>query len=108
MCPVEVLQSKNGAIAIDNTMHFGCIACGQCMMVCPNGSIAVTGRNIAPEDLLELPPIQQRATWEQLTALMLARLLRPSLCHRKQSRLSRVRSVCLMKLSPNQPGTIYL
>ena len=54
-------------------MHFGCIACGQCMMVCPNGSIVVTGRNIAPEDILELPPTDQRATREQLTALMLAR-----------------------------------
>ena len=35
-------------------------------------------------------------------------VLRPSLCHRKQTRLSLVRSVCRLKLSPNQSGTICL
>lgn len=73
ICPVEVLQSKNGNITVDNDMNFGCIACGQCMMVCPNGSIRVTGRNLAPSDIIDLPPPEQRATAEQLTALMLAR-----------------------------------
>ena len=37
-----------------------------------------------------------------------ANLLRPSLYHREQTHLSRVRSVCRLKLSPNQPGTICL
>ena len=64
---------KDENIKIDNNIHFGCIACGQCMMVCPNGSIAVTGRNITPEDIVELPPPEQRANRKQLTALMLAR-----------------------------------
>jgi len=35
-------------------------------------------------------------------------VLRPPLYHREQTRLSRIRSVCRLNLSLNQPGTICL
>jgi len=73
ICPIEVLRSDNGAITVDNSVNFGCIACGQCMMVCPNASITVTGRNLSPRDIIDLPPAEQRATAGQLSALMKAR-----------------------------------
>jgi hypothetical protein len=40
------------------------------MMVCPEGSITVTGRGLNPEDLLLLPPPKVRATAGQLSAVM--------------------------------------
>ena len=35
---------ENGRMRIRDDSPFGCIACGHCMMVCPEGSITVTGR----------------------------------------------------------------
>ncbi len=52
---------------------FQCIACGQCMMVCPDGSVTVRGRGVSPDDLVDLPPRERRATAESLAALMTAR-----------------------------------
>jgi nitroreductase len=51
----------------------GCFGCGQCMMVCPTGSIRVSGRRIAAEDLVALPPKDQVASAEQLDALLAGR-----------------------------------
>lgn len=73
ICPVKVLRSDNGTITVDNGVNFGCIACGQCMMACPNASITVTGRNLSPADIIDLPTAEGRATAEQLSALMLGR-----------------------------------
>lgn len=72
ICPVEVLRD-DGEIVANNAVNFGCIACGQCMMVCPNGSITVSGRGMSPDDVIDLPSEEQRATSEQLSALMLSR-----------------------------------
>jgi nitroreductase/NAD-dependent dihydropyrimidine dehydrogenase PreA subunit len=72
-CPVGVLTRSEEGIRADNSTMFGCIACGQCMMACPTGSVAVTGRRLSPDDLVDLPPREQRATVEQLEALLLAR-----------------------------------
>lgn len=74
ICPVEVLVAgEDKAISVDNSVTFGCIACGQCMMVCPNGSVTVTGRDLSPDDIIDLPPRQERATATQLAALMQSR-----------------------------------
>jgi nitroreductase len=43
------------------------------MMVCPTGGIAVTGRRLSPQDLVDLPPEEVRATPEQVEALFLSR-----------------------------------
>jgi hypothetical protein len=39
------------------------------MMVCPSGSIAVTGRNLDPGDVIDLPAPPLRATFGQVEAL---------------------------------------
>ena len=43
------------------------------MMVCPEGSVAVTGRGISPDDLLPLPSREDMATADALAALMRSR-----------------------------------
>jgi len=72
-CPVGVLSRAEHGMAIDRDAVFGCIACGHCTMVCPLGCITVTGRGVAPGDLVDLPGREGRAGAEQLEALMLAR-----------------------------------
>ena len=71
-CAVEVLQIKDKAVQqID--AGFGCVACGHCMMVCPEGCITVSGRNLCVEDLQPLPPQEARADAESLKNLFVAR-----------------------------------
>jgi nitroreductase/NAD-dependent dihydropyrimidine dehydrogenase PreA subunit len=73
ICPAELLVLEDGRVRVRGDNPFGCIACGHCMMVCPEGSIRVTGRGLSPDDLLPLPPPAERATADQLAALMRAR-----------------------------------
>jgi len=73
ICEIGVLAMDNGRVRVQEDSPFGCIACGHCMMVCPSGSIKVTGRGISPADLLPLPPPEKRATADTLAALMLSR-----------------------------------
>jgi len=73
ICPAEVLVVQGERVQVCDDSPFGCIACGHCMMVCPTGSIRVNGRGLSPDDLLPLPPRQDRATPDALAALMVAR-----------------------------------
>jgi len=73
ICPAEVLTLKEGRVQTREDSPFGCIACGHCMMTCPQGSIKVTGRGLCPEDLLPLPSREERANADQLQALFQAR-----------------------------------
>ena len=73
VCGGQPLAVVNGKVEIDPESALGCLACGQCMMICPTGSISVNGRNLSPKDILELPPRDSRATPEQLEALLLRR-----------------------------------
>jgi nitroreductase len=43
------------------------------MMVCPRGSITVSGRGISPDDLIPLPAKEKKTEADSLAALMLAR-----------------------------------
>jgi hypothetical protein len=43
------------------------------MMVCPEGSVTVTGRGLSPAELVELPPPEERASVDALAALMRSR-----------------------------------
>jgi ferredoxin len=72
-CPDQVLTLTNGKIAVGSGMFLGCIACGHCVAVCPTKSIHVTGRGMTADDAFELPPVEQRATADQLEALLQAR-----------------------------------
>jgi ferredoxin len=73
ICAGEVLSMENGRVHINEDSPFGCIACGHCMMVCPDGSVKVTGRDISPDDLLTLPSPDTRATADALATLMQSR-----------------------------------
>jgi len=73
VCKGGPLYLQDGKVCVDQTRHFGCIACGHCMAVCPHDGISVEGRDFAPDDVLDLPPRERCATYEQLQALMLAR-----------------------------------
>jgi ferredoxin len=73
VCPTEVLQFVDRRVQVHPESTFGCIACGQCMMVCPDGSVTVRGRGVSPDDLVDLPPRERRATAASLAALLTAR-----------------------------------
>ena len=72
ICPAEVLTLEAGSVQ-QLTSGFDCIACGHCMMVCPEECISVTGRGLRPDDLRPLPPPEQRADADALSALLQSR-----------------------------------
>lgn len=72
-CPAEHLRLDDGRVRPLGDGPFECIACGHCMMVCPTSAIAVTGRGVAPADLVALPAPERKASAEQLAALMRGR-----------------------------------
>ncbi len=73
VCPTGTLVQGEGAIRVESNATFGCIACAQCMMVCPSDSVTVTGRKLSPADLVRLPEKSERATSKQLESLFLSR-----------------------------------
>ena len=74
ICPSGVLEpSPMGLPAPTGESRFDCIACGHCMMVCPEGAIMVTGRGISPDDVVPLPPKEERASADALAALLASR-----------------------------------
>jgi ferredoxin/nitroreductase len=68
-----VQAAPNAPIRVDQQRNFGCIACGLCMAVCPREAVAVTGRDMLPTDAIPLPAPSERAAFEQLRGLQLAR-----------------------------------
>jgi nitroreductase len=64
---------QDGRIRINENSPFGCIACGHCMMVCPEGCVKVTGRDISPDDVIPLPAPETKASADALAALMQSR-----------------------------------
>lgn len=73
VCGGFPLYMENGRLEVDQTRGFGCIACGACIAVCPTDAIRVSGRDLLPEDVFNIPPSASRADYKQLNALMLAR-----------------------------------
>ncbi|MCX7709675.1 MAG: nitroreductase family protein [Clostridia bacterium] len=73
VCKGAPLYMEDDQIKIDQSRIFGCIACGQCMAVCPNQAIAITGRDMTPSDVLEMPPKEDRASFGSLKSLMFSR-----------------------------------
>jgi formate hydrogenlyase subunit 6/NADH:ubiquinone oxidoreductase subunit I len=73
ICPDGVLVLEGGKPKAGGGWFTGCIACGHCIAVCPTGSITVAGRGMTADDAFELPPSSQRATTDQLDALLAAR-----------------------------------
>jgi nitroreductase/ferredoxin len=73
ICGAEVLVKEDDKISVNHDTLLGCIACGHCMMVCPENAITVTGRGVTPDDIVPLPDPDKKANADQLAALMLSR-----------------------------------
>ncbi|MGE5416108.1 MAG: nitroreductase family protein [Acidobacteriota bacterium] len=73
VCKGVILHLENQDVVIKPDELFGCIACGQCMAVCPKDCIFVEGRELNPDCMIEMPGPDKRAGYEQLHALLLGR-----------------------------------
>lgn len=73
MCCTGSLELADGMIRVKPGIKMDCVACGQCMMVCPRGCITVTGRNLSSADLVDLPSKESVSTFDQLYSLYLSR-----------------------------------
>lgn len=73
VCKGAPLFIEENMIKVDHSRVFGCVACGQCMAICPNKAIKVTGRDMTQDDVIELPNQGSRADYDSLQSLMLSR-----------------------------------
>ena len=73
VCKGAPLHLENGRVRVDQARYFGCLGCGHCVAVCPTGSITVEGRDISQSSFMDIPSEENRAGYEELMALMLAR-----------------------------------
>jgi nitroreductase len=70
VCKDFSLEIRDGKSALSDKAVFGCIGCGHCMAVCPNGAIKVEGRCLSPADLFPLPKKEQAASYEPYLNLL--------------------------------------
>lgn len=73
VCKGGPLFIHNDQVCVDYTIFFGCIGCGQCAAVCPQRCIVIEGRELHGEDMVEMPPRENWADYEQLYGLLLGR-----------------------------------
>ncbi len=70
VCAGAPLTMADGKVVVDQSRFFGCVGCGACMAVCPTGAIAVEGRDLSREDVLPLGRPDERASYDELLALL--------------------------------------
>lgn len=73
VCKDFSIIMKEGQPVVSSNPLFGCVACGQCMAVCPTCAIEISGREMTPEDRIDLTEMKNKASYDQLKNLMLAR-----------------------------------
>jgi ferredoxin len=113
ICPDEILTVENGKARPGRGIFMGCIACGHCVAVCPQGCIRVTGRGMAADDRIDLPPAAAKAGADPLEALMVARRsvrrFKPQEVPREQlERIVSMASTAPMGLPPSDVGVVVL
>jgi nitroreductase len=52
---------------------FGCMACGQCMAICPTKAIQINGRELSADDLIDFSGMKEKASYKNLSNLMVGR-----------------------------------
>jgi len=70
VCKAFTLKLADGKATPDETTSLGCFACGHCMAVCPEEAITIHGRTLSPDDMFELPTVENAADYNQLLALL--------------------------------------
>jgi ferredoxin len=70
VCSDFGLVIEGGKARVGTKAVFGCVACGHCMAICPEGAIEIYGRTMSPADLFDLPPKEKAADYDQLLALL--------------------------------------
>jgi ferredoxin len=70
VCSDFGLVIADGKARTGDKAVFGCIACGHCMAVCPEGAIEIHGRTMSPADMFDLPPKDKAADYNQMLALL--------------------------------------
>lgn len=73
VCKGGPLILKDKKVIIDQTNWLGCIACGHCVAICPTDAITVNGRDFSPSDIMNLPPKELKASFEQFQTLLVSR-----------------------------------
>lgn len=69
-CFGKPLEWAGDRVEIDPNRLFGCIGCAACVTTCPTGAISISGRDVSAADLFDLAPASERASYEQLLALL--------------------------------------
>ncbi len=73
VCKGVPLYLEGDQVIIDPDRLFGCVGCGHCAAICPLECITVEGRELSASDLLPLPPLDSRASYQQLYNLLFSR-----------------------------------
>ena len=73
VCKDDSLKLENNKVVQNDNPVFGCFGCGHCMAVCPASAIRVEGRELSIDDLVNLPKVGDKSTYDQLKNLMLGR-----------------------------------
>ncbi len=59
-----------GKVVPSGTPVFGCLACGQCMAICPEDAIRINGRTLSPEDIFPLSKEPGKTDYNRLLVLL--------------------------------------
>lgn len=73
VCKGGPLFIADERLQVDQSIGFGCIACGACAAACPTDAIRISGRDLYPQDITPLPVASARAPYEALHALLVSR-----------------------------------
>lgn len=73
VCKDFSLTMENGKPVVSDHPVFGCIACGQCMAICPTKAIEISGREMSRDDLLDLSEMEEKPSYPQIKNLMIGR-----------------------------------
>ncbi|MBN2747238.1 MAG: nitroreductase family protein [Bacteroidales bacterium] len=69
VCKDFSLVLQNEKVTINENPVFGCIACGHCMAICPNGAIKVNGRTLDESSFFDIPAKTEMPDYKQIISL---------------------------------------